>query len=42
MKKYELCETCAYYDSDKDDMPCYCCVDGVNYEESDEVNEYEV
>lgn len=26
-----LCETCAYYDTDKDEQPC-CCCDGENWE----------
>ena len=42
MKKYELCETCIYYDTDENDVPCCSCFDGVNYEESDEVDGYEV
>lgn len=29
---YGECETCAYYDTNKDDQPCCGCVDGVNYE----------
>ncbi len=34
--KYIECETCIYYDTDKDDQPCCSCVEGENYEESGE------
>ena len=30
------CECCVYYDTEKDEHPCCCCVDGVNYEEENE------
>lgn len=26
------CDTCAYYDTDRDDQPCCSCVDGANWE----------
>lgn len=29
------CETCQYYDTDRQDQPCCGCVDGCNYEESE-------
>lgn len=32
----EECETCAYYDTDRDDMPCCYCHDGENWEEANE------
>jgi hypothetical protein len=32
MRNEFICETCAYYDTDRDDQPCCGCVDGVNYE----------
>lgn len=35
----EECETCAYYDTDRDDMPCYSCDGGENWEEADEKRE---
>ena len=28
----ENCETCAYYDTDKNDQPCCSCVDWENWE----------
>ena len=33
---YKECETCAYCDVGKDDQPCCYCVDGMNYERSEE------
>ncbi len=27
-----LCETCLYYDTDKDDQPCCYCFEGENWE----------
>ena len=27
------CETCTYYDTDRDDQPCCNCLDGTNWEE---------
>ena len=30
----EECETCAYYNTDRDDMPCCSCEDGENWEEA--------
>lgn len=32
----EECETCAYYDTDRDDMPCCSCNGGENWEEANE------
>lgn len=29
---YKECESCAYYDTYRNDQPCCSCVDGVNYE----------
>lgn len=36
-EKMKKCETCKYYDTDKDDMPCCTCCDGVNYEADEEL-----
>jgi hypothetical protein len=30
------CETCVYYDTDRNDQPCCGCCGGVNYEEVDD------
>ena len=35
MNEGKCCETCLYYDTDRDDMPCYSCVDCENYEEGE-------
>lgn len=29
---FRTCEDCAYYDTDKGDMPCCGCVDKINFE----------
>lgn len=36
MKK---CETCVYYDTDKDDQPCCSCFFGENWEELNNVDD---
>lgn len=33
----KCCENCVYYDTDRTDQPCCCCVDGRNFEESEEM-----
>lgn len=33
------CETCVYYDTDRDDMPCCSCFMYENWEKYEEVNE---
>lgn len=30
------CENCVYYDTDRTDQPCYCCVGGYNFEKESE------
>ena len=32
----KMCETCQYYDTDRQDQPCCGCANGCNYEESEE------
>lgn len=32
----KVCETCLYYDTDRQDQPCCGCICGCNYEEADE------
>ena len=36
----ECCETCVYYNTDKDDQPCCSCVDGKNWERDVKENGY--
>lgn len=31
----KVCETCQYYDTDRQDQPCCSCVDSCNWEESE-------
>lgn len=31
---YKECESCTYYDTDRNDQPCCGCVESVNYERS--------
>lgn len=30
------CATCVYYDTDRQDQPCYSCYDHINYEKMEE------
>lgn len=32
------CETCDYYDTDKDDQPCCGCTDGINWEKCERMD----
>ena len=36
IEKVKTCENCAYYDMDRNDMPCACCMGYSNWEESEE------
>lgn len=38
MKDCWFCETCVYYDNDKDEQPCCSCFDGVNHTESESIH----
>lgn len=33
------CESCVYYDTDRNEQPCCYCIDGENFEESGECYE---
>ena len=33
------CDSCIYFDTDKDEQPCCSCFDGVNYEKSEVTEE---